>query len=56
MFNKDEKPDIKTFFSKEESKPEPEQPKKEDAKSSSGYEGRRPNRVLNDGKDWKDFH
>tara|TARA_R110000744_G_C19046352_1_gene527286 strand:+ start:333 stop:503 length:171 start_codon:yes stop_codon:yes gene_type:complete len=56
MFNKDEKPDIKTFFSKEDSKPEPEQPKKEDSKPSSGYEGRRPNKVCNDGKDCKDFN
>jgi hypothetical protein len=54
MPNKDKKSESKTFFSEEE--PKPKQPKKEDPKPSSGYEGRRPNRVLNDGKDWKDFH
>tara|TARA_R110000772_G_C13249457_1_gene434418 strand:+ start:1133 stop:1324 length:192 start_codon:yes stop_codon:yes gene_type:complete len=63
MFDKDEKLDIKTFFSKEElkseqpkeEKPKPEQPEGED-KPSGGYEGRRRNKVCNDGKDWKDFH
>ena len=54
MPDKDQKPESKSFFSKEE--PKPEQPKKEDPKSPSGYEGRRKNKVCNDGKDWKDFH
>ena len=54
MSDKDKKPESKSFFPKEE--PKSEQPKKEAPKSSGGYEGRRQNRVLNDGKDWKDFH
>jgi len=64
MFDKDEKPENK-FFSpkwepesgqqKEEEEPKPEQSKEED-KPSGGYEGRRRNKVCNDGKDWKDFH
>ena len=33
-----------------------EQPKEEETKSSGGYQGRRRNKVCNDGKDWKDFH
>ena len=54
MFDKDKKEEISFFSPKEEF--EPEQPKKEEPKSSGGYEGRRPNKVCNDGKDWKDFH
>lgn len=50
-----DKKESSTFFSpKGESKPE--QPKKEEPKSSGGYEGRRPNKICNDGRDWKDFH
>jgi hypothetical protein len=52
MFDKDEKPENKFFSPKWE--PESEQPKEED-KPSGGYEGRRRNKVCNDGKDWKDF-
>jgi hypothetical protein len=54
MSNKDKQPESKSFSPKWE--PKSEQPKKEDSKSSGGYEGRRPNKVCNDGKDWKDFH
>lgn len=54
MSDKDKKEENKFFSPKGESKPE--KPKKEEAKSSGGYEGRRANKVCNDGKDWKDFH
>tara|TARA_B110000858_G_scaffold172671_1_gene203969 strand:+ start:229 stop:420 length:192 start_codon:yes stop_codon:yes gene_type:complete len=63
MFDKDEKPENKFFSPKWE--PESEQPKEEESKPeqpegedkpSGGYEGRRRNKVCNDGKDWKDFH
>jgi hypothetical protein len=54
MSDKDKESESKPFFPKE--KPEPERPKKEEPKSSGGYEGRRQNKVCNDGKDWKDFH
>jgi hypothetical protein len=54
MSDKDKKLESEFFSPKGE--PKSEQLKKEESKSSGGYEGRRPNRVLNDGKDWKDFH
>jgi len=54
MSDNDKSLESKFPFQKGESKPE--QPKKEESKSSGGYEGRRRNRVCNDGKDWKDFH
>ena len=54
MSDKDKKEENKFFSPKGESKPE--KPKEEEAKSSGGYEGRRANKVCNDGKDWKDSH
>ena len=54
MSDKDKKPESKFFSPKGE--PKSEEPKKEESKSSGGYEGRRRNKVCNDGKDWKDFH
>jgi hypothetical protein len=54
MSDKDKKEEIPSFSPKGESKPK--QSEKEDSKSSDGYEGRRPNKVCNDGKDWKDFN
>ena len=63
MFDKDEKLESEFFSPKwepesellEEEEPKPEQPKEKD-KPLGGYEGRRRNKVCNDGKDWKDFH
>lgn len=54
MSELDKKLESDIFSKKEE--PNPKEPKTERPKSSSGYEGRRPNKVCNDGKDWKDFH
>jgi len=54
MPDKNKKEESSFFSPKGESKPE--QPKKEETKSSGGYEGRRKNKICNDGKDWKDFH
>ncbi len=54
MSDKDKKEENKFFSPKGGYKPE--QPNKEEPKSSGGYEGRRKNKVCNDGKDWKDFH
>jgi hypothetical protein len=54
MSDKKEQP-ASSFFSPK-SEPKEEQPKEEKPKSSGGYQGRRPNKVCNDGKDWKDFH
>ena len=54
MSDKNKEKESSFFSPKGESKPE--QPKKEEPKSSGGYEGRRANKVCNDGKDWKDPH
>lgn len=54
MSDKNKKEESSFFSPKGESKPE--QPKEEEPKSSGGYEGRRANKVCNDGKDWKDPH
>jgi|TARA_R100001377_G_scaffold28141_1_gene15188 hypothetical protein len=59
MSDKKEQPENKFFSPKWEPKEElakEEQPKEEETKSSGGYQGRRRNKVCNDGKDWKDFH
>jgi hypothetical protein len=53
MSDKKEQP-ASSFFSPK-SEPKEEQPKEEKPKSSGGYQGRRPNKVCNDGKDWKDL-
>ena len=47
---------LESNISPKKEEPKPEVSKKERPKSSAGYEGRRPNKVCNDGKDWKDFH
>ena len=64
MSDKKEEPESKFFSPKWEPKseqpkeelPKEELPKEEQPKSSGGYQGRRRNKVCNDGKDWKDFH
>lgn len=52
----DQKENQESKFFSPKWEPKSEQPKEEKTKSSGGYQGRRRNKICNDGKDWKDFH